>query len=96
MVIFKQQNSGEDEVGRGVGVEGCRAEKKSTPPPHLAVRCLSSLWGVSGTLYMGSSKEEREERVLALLTDIKRLRRASPARIMEYGISHPAHDSVNE
>lgn len=77
-------------------VEGSRAEKKSSPPTHLAVRCLSSLWGVSGTLYMGSSKEEGEERVLAPLTDIKQLRRASPRRIMEYGISHPAHDSGNE
>lgn len=45
---------------------------------------------------MGSSKENQEESVLAPLTEIKRLRRALPCRIMEYGISHPAQDSHNE
>lgn len=45
---------------------------------------------------MGSSKEDQEESVLAPLTEIKRLSRALPSRIMEYGISHPAQDSRNE
>lgn len=84
----------EEEMGWSVGGVDSRDEKSSCLYPTVC--CLSSLWGVSGIQKMGSSKEDQDESVLALLTEIKRLRRALPSRIMEYGISHPAQDSHNE